>query len=64
MSHSSGEGPPAEDGHIEPTKAIEDVRPDPYPLPKEFEWSVLDVNDSNQVCQPSKRLRFTHSRYR
>ncbi|KAG6331651.1 hypothetical protein ID866_7435 [Astraeus odoratus] len=44
-----GEEPPTEDGYIEPTKAIEDVRQEPYPLPKDFEWAILDINDSRQI---------------
>ncbi|KIJ69006.1 hypothetical protein HYDPIDRAFT_79751 [Hydnomerulius pinastri MD-312] len=44
-----GEGAPVEDGYIEPTKAIEDVRQEPYPLPKDFEWSILDINDPKQI---------------
>ncbi|KAI9570484.1 N-myristoyl transferase [Boletus coccyginus] len=44
-----GDGPPTEDGYIEPTKAIEDVRQEPYPLPKDFEWSILDLNDPKQI---------------
>ncbi|KAL4077148.1 acyl-CoA N-acyltransferase [Scleroderma yunnanense] len=44
-----GEEPPAEDGFIEPTKAIEDVRHEPYPLPKDFEWSILDIDDPKQI---------------
>jgi hypothetical protein len=27
----------------------EQVRQDPYPLPKDFEWTVLDINDPKQV---------------
>lgn len=44
-----GEEPPSEDGYIEPTKTIEDVRREPYPLPKDFEWSTLDINDGKQI---------------
>ncbi|KAI6127852.1 N-myristoyl transferase [Pisolithus croceorrhizus] len=44
-----GEEPPSEDGYIEPAKAIEDVRREPYPLPKDFEWSTLDIDDSKQT---------------
>ncbi|KAI0929124.1 hypothetical protein AcW1_006153 [Taiwanofungus camphoratus] len=39
-----GEGPPLGDGYLEPPKPPEEVRQEPYPLPKDFEWSVLDVN--------------------
>ncbi|KAJ6623557.1 N-myristoyl transferase [Mycena sp. CBHHK59/15] len=43
-----GEGPPLDDGYIEPSKPREEVRQDPYPLPKDFEWSTLDINDPKQ----------------
>ncbi|KAJ7097834.1 N-myristoyl transferase [Mycena belliarum] len=43
-----GEGPPLNDGYIEPSKPREEVRQDPYPLPKDFEWSALDINDPTQ----------------
>ncbi|KAN0076956.1 Acyl-CoA N-acyltransferase [Tylopilus felleus] len=45
----SGDQPAAEDGYIEPTKAIQDVRQEPYPLPKDFEWAILDLNDPKQI---------------
>ncbi|KAF8447571.1 acyl-CoA N-acyltransferase, partial [Boletus edulis BED1] len=44
-----GDQPSTEDGYIEPTKAIKDVRQEPYPLPKDFEWSILDLNDPKQI---------------
>ncbi|KJA27116.1 hypothetical protein HYPSUDRAFT_131980, partial [Hypholoma sublateritium FD-334 SS-4] len=37
------------DGYIEPSKPREEVRQDPYPLPKDFEWTTLDMNDSAQT---------------
>ncbi|EKM82598.1 hypothetical protein AGABI1DRAFT_34763 [Agaricus bisporus var. burnettii JB137-S8] len=43
-----GEGPPLDDGYIEPSKPREEIRQEPYPLPKEFEWSVLDIGDPQQ----------------
>ncbi|KAH9483926.1 Glycylpeptide N-tetradecanoyltransferase [Psilocybe cubensis] len=43
-----GEGPPTEDGFIEPSKPREEVRQEPYPLPKDFEWSTLDIKDPAQ----------------
>ncbi|KAK7020539.1 Glycylpeptide N-tetradecanoyltransferase [Favolaschia claudopus] len=43
-----GEGPPIDDGYIEPSKPREEVRQEPYPLPKDFEWSTLDINDPKQ----------------
>ncbi|EIW85083.1 N-myristoyl transferase [Coniophora puteana RWD-64-598 SS2] len=44
-----GEGAPEEDGCIEPSRPREEVRQDPYPIPKEFEWSVLDINDPKEI---------------
>ncbi|KAF8485618.1 N-myristoyl transferase [Gautieria morchelliformis] len=44
-----GEGPPLDDGYIEPSKPREEVRQDPYPLPKDFQWCVVDLNDPIQV---------------
>lgn len=57
-NHHPGDQPPTEDGFIEPTKAIQEVRQEPYPLPKDFEWSTLDLNDPKQVCAvcPTKCL--------
>ncbi|KAJ6496956.1 N-myristoyl transferase [Mycena vitilis] len=43
-----GEGPPLDDGYIEPSKPRDQVRQEPYPLPKDFEWSTLDINDPKQ----------------
>ncbi|KAI5121671.1 hypothetical protein M0805_002747 [Coniferiporia weirii] len=43
------EGPPSEDGYIEPPVPREQVRQDPYPLPKDFEWSSVDLDDPNQT---------------
>ncbi|THU87253.1 N-myristoyl transferase [Dendrothele bispora CBS 962.96] len=43
-----GEGPPIDDGYIEPSKPREEVRQEPYPLPKDFEWTTMDVNDPAQ----------------
>lgn len=39
-----------EDGCIEPDKPIDKIRKVPYPLPKEFEWTILDVEDDQHVC--------------
>ncbi|KAI0724001.1 N-myristoyl transferase [Cerioporus squamosus] len=44
-----GDAPPEEDGPIEPSKPREEVRQEPYPLPKEFTWSMLDINDPAQL---------------
>jgi len=45
----SGDEAPEEDGYIEPSKPKEEVRQDPFPLPKDFEWSVLDITEPSQV---------------
>ncbi|KAG6898342.1 hypothetical protein C0992_009017 [Termitomyces sp. T32_za158] len=47
--HNSGEGPPIDDGYIEPSKPQEEVRQDAYPLPDNFEWSILDLSDPQQI---------------
>ncbi|RXW20085.1 hypothetical protein EST38_g5786 [Candolleomyces aberdarensis] len=44
-----GEGPPLEDGYIEPSKPVEEVRQTPYALPSGYEWSVLDIKDPEQT---------------
>ncbi|KAJ3092230.1 Glycylpeptide N-tetradecanoyltransferase 2 [Quaeritorhiza haematococci] len=38
-----------ENGPIEPDKAPEEVRQEPYPLPKDFEWCLLDIDDAKEV---------------
>ncbi|KXN86917.1 Glycylpeptide N-tetradecanoyltransferase [Leucoagaricus sp. SymC.cos] len=43
-----GEGPPIDDGYIEPSKPVGEVRQEPYPLPKDFEWSMVDMSDPKQ----------------
>jgi len=44
-----GEGPPIDDGYIEPSKPMEEIRSEPYSLLKDFEWTILDISDSKQV---------------
>ncbi|THH27491.1 hypothetical protein EUX98_g6689 [Antrodiella citrinella] len=44
-----GEAAYEEDGYIEAPKPSEEVRQDPYPLPKEFVWSTLDLTDDAQL---------------
>ncbi|KAG1891170.1 N-myristoyl transferase [Suillus subluteus] len=44
-----GDDESLDDGFIEPDKSREEVRQDAYPLPKDFEWSILDINDSKQI---------------
>ncbi|KAJ7050605.1 hypothetical protein C8F01DRAFT_1263870 [Mycena amicta] len=43
-----GEGPPLDDGYIEPPKPREELRQEPYPLPKDFEWTTVDITDPVQ----------------
>jgi len=44
-----GEQSSFEDGYIEPPRPREELRQDPYPLPKEFEWTIVDINDPAQL---------------
>ncbi|KAG2041644.1 N-myristoyl transferase [Suillus americanus] len=44
-----GDDSSLDDGFIEPNKSREEVRQDACPLPKDFEWSILDINDSKQI---------------
>ncbi|KIK57706.1 hypothetical protein GYMLUDRAFT_75318 [Collybiopsis luxurians FD-317 M1] len=55
-----GEGPPEVDGYIEPSKPLEEVRQEPYPLPKDFEWTVIDVNDSGQLAEVYELLSLNY----
>lgn len=43
------DGEPEEEGYIEPSKPREKVRQEPFPLPKDFEWSVLDILEPSQL---------------
>jgi hypothetical protein len=38
-----------QDGCIEPSKSSDEIRQEPYSLPKEFEWSIIDIDDPKQV---------------
>jgi len=40
--------PTGEDGYIEPSKPHDEVKQEPYSLPKDFEWSIIDINDPKQ----------------
>ncbi|KAK2466840.1 hypothetical protein APHAL10511_001098 [Amanita phalloides] len=40
--------PAGEDGYIEPSKSHGEVRQEPYSLHKEFEWSIIDIDDPKQ----------------
>ncbi|KAK0228680.1 N-myristoyl transferase [Armillaria fumosa] len=44
-----GEGPPIEDGYIEPSIPRDQVRQEPYVLPNSFEWTTLEMSDPNQA---------------
>ncbi|KAH9952126.1 N-myristoyl transferase [Amylocystis lapponica] len=44
-----GEAPPEDDGYIEPSKPPEEVRQEPYPLPKDFEWTTVDMDEPAQL---------------
>ncbi|KAI0273347.1 N-myristoyl transferase [Gloeopeniophorella convolvens] len=44
-----GDEAPEEDGPIELSKPREEVRQEAYPLPKDFEWSTLDINEPAQI---------------
>jgi len=37
-----------DEGPIEPPKSQEEIKREPDPLPKDFEWSTLDISDSAQ----------------
>ena len=49
INQSIGDELTTNDGYFEPAVPPEQVRQDPYPLPKDFEWSILDINDAKQV---------------
>ncbi|TPX62464.1 hypothetical protein SpCBS45565_g07025 [Spizellomyces sp. 'palustris'] len=38
-----------QNGPIEPDMKREELRQEPYPLPKEFEWSLIDIEDEAQI---------------
>ncbi|KAF5315749.1 hypothetical protein D9611_004784 [Ephemerocybe angulata] len=44
-----GEGPPLDDGYIEPSLPVDQVRQTPYGLPNGYEWSTLDIKDPAQT---------------
>ncbi|TDL24832.1 N-myristoyl transferase [Rickenella mellea] len=46
-----GEGPPIDDGYIEPSVPPEEVRQEPYPLPKEFEWVTVDLTNPQETTE-------------
>lgn len=38
-----------QEGPIEPSVPREKVRQEPYPLPNDFEWVMIDIDDEDQV---------------
>ena len=38
-----------EDGPIEENTPHDQIRKEPYPLPKEFEWCTIDLNNESEV---------------
>ncbi|KDQ61034.1 hypothetical protein JAAARDRAFT_124146 [Jaapia argillacea MUCL 33604] len=55
-----GEEGPTDDGYIEASKPREEVRQDPYPLPKDFQWSTIDLNDPNQLKEVYELLSLNY----
>jgi glycylpeptide N-tetradecanoyltransferase len=37
------------EGPIESTRKYEELRQEPYPLPKEFKWCLIDINEQAEV---------------
>ena len=37
------------DGPIEPNTPHDQIRKEPYNLPKEFEWTTLELNNEEEV---------------
>lgn len=37
------------EGPIEPNRPRDEIRQEPYPLPKDFEWAIVDVQDPAQL---------------
>ncbi|KAE8221271.1 hypothetical protein CF319_g5348 [Tilletia indica] len=44
-----GDGPVQEEGPIEANVAPAEVRKDPYPLPKDFEWVFIDIDNKQEL---------------
>ncbi|PVF98877.1 N-myristoyl transferase [Serendipita vermifera] len=44
-----GEAAPQQDGPIEASKPVSEVRQAPYPLPKDFEWVTVDITDAGEL---------------
>ena len=47
-----------EDGPIEENTPHDQIRKEPYPLPKEFEWCTIDLNGESEVCTLLRILCF------
>ena len=48
----------SDEGPIEPSKSQKEIKGEPDPLPKDFEWSTLDISDSAQVRTLSRASWF------
>ncbi|KAH7103465.1 Myristoyl-CoA:protein N-myristoyltransferase, N-terminal domain-containing protein [Auriculariales sp. MPI-PUGE-AT-0066] len=46
-----GEAPPQEDGYIDPALPRNEVRQEPYPLPKDFEWVAVDMTNQAELTE-------------
>ncbi|KIP09479.1 hypothetical protein PHLGIDRAFT_67433 [Phlebiopsis gigantea 11061_1 CR5-6] len=44
-----GEEAPSSDGYIEPSRPSSELRQEPYPLPKDFVWSTVDVTNDEEL---------------
>ncbi|EKM55512.1 uncharacterized protein PHACADRAFT_256185 [Phanerochaete carnosa HHB-10118-sp] len=44
-----GEDAPTSDGYIEPSRPASELPQEPHPLPKDFEWSTVDITDEAQL---------------
>lgn len=38
-----------EEGPIQPNQPPSEVRQEPYPLPKDFEWVTIDIDDDEEL---------------
>lgn len=48
-----GEEPPIVDDHVEPPTPLEEVCKEALPLPKDFEWTTLNISDPKEVYMSS-----------
>lgn len=53
----TGEEAPLSDGCIEPSKPPSELRQEPYPLPKDFVWSTVDIKNDEEVGRISRVRR-------